>query len=93
MKSIYDNVYAELPFYVAWYAPLLETKTNFLNNALTMQSGKEGTIKQSLIDFIDTNPIKTINDKTYESANNLKSKIVELSSADLFDNFKAAYTS
>ena len=86
MKRIYDNVYAELPFYVAWYAPLLTTKDKFLRNALTFNNGKEGTINQSLKDFIGTNPIKSINGKTYESANN-----VESSSADLFVNFKTAY--
>ena len=90
MKSIYDNVYAGLPFYVAWYAPLLETKYNFLNNAFTFHNGATGgTINQRLTTFIDTNPIKTINGKNYSSTD--KQEIVEFSSADLFDKFKTAY--
>ena len=98
MKKIYDDVYAGLPFYVAWYAPLLTTKANFLNNAFTFHNGattdsndEKATIDQKLTDFIDTNPIKTINGKDYSSTD--KQVIVKSSSDDLFVNFKAAYTS
>ena len=91
MKRIYDNIYTNLPFYVAWYAPLLTTKANFLNNALTFHNGATGgTINKSLKDFIGTNPIKTINGKNYSSTD--KQKIVESSSSDLYENFKTAYT-
>jgi hypothetical protein len=94
MKRIYDHVYANLPFYVAWYAPLLTTKANFLNNALTFHNGAtDGNIEKKLTDFIATKPkpIKSINDIDYN--NTQKQYIVNFSSADLFDNFKAAYTS
>jgi len=92
MKSIYDNVYAGLPFYVAWYAPLLTTKYNFLNNALTFHNGAtNGTIDEKLTQFINKNPIKTINGKNYSSTD--KQTIVDFSSADLFDKFKTAYNS
>jgi hypothetical protein len=90
MKSIYDNVYAGLPFYVAWYAPLLTTKENFLNNALTFHNGATGgTINPKLTSFIKTKPIRSINDIDYN--NTQKQEIVESSSDDLYENFKNAY--
>ena len=95
MKGIYDNVYTELPFYVAWYAPLLKTKAHFLNNALTFHNGAtmdsenvEATIDSKLKKFIDTtNPIKDINSNTYLVINKLS--VVFYSSLDLYEKFKA----
>ena len=90
MKSIYDNVYAGLPFYIAWYAPLLETKENFLNNALTFHNGvTDGIINNNLTSFIETKPIRSINDIDYD--NTQKQEIVESSSYVLYKNFKTAY--
>jgi hypothetical protein len=100
MKRIYDDVYANLPFYVAWYAPLLATKAKFLRNAFTFHNGAtvdadgiEATIDSNLTTFIGTkpNPIKTINDNSDDSFGKLS--VVQNSSLDLYENFKAAYTS
>ena len=104
MKSIYDNVYAGLPFYVAWYAPLLETKENFLNNALTFHNGElkngevDGSIDEKLTDFIATKPIVEINKKTYSNLNkndtNYETLYISASSNDLYDDgFSAIYSS
>lgn len=99
MKSIYDNVYAGLPFYIAWYAPLLETKENFLNNALTFHNGASGgSIDPKLTTFIDNKPIVEINKKTYSSldknATNYETSYISASSNDLYDDgFSAIYSS
>ena len=97
MNSIYDNVYTELPFYISWYAPLLTTKANFLNNAFTFHNGattdsngEKARIDQKLTDFIDTNPIKGINCNDYSSTD--KQTNVQSSSSDLYENFKNKYT-
>ena len=90
MKNIYDDVYNNLPFYVAWYAPLLTTKANFLNNAFTFHNGAtDGNIETKLTDFIDKNPMKTINGNTY-LLNDIFN-ILFFSSADLYQYFANEY--
>ena len=90
MENIYDDVYNKLPFYVAWYAPLLTTKANFLNNAFTFHNGATGgNIEQKLTKFINDTPIKSINGKDYSSTD--KQIIVKSSSDDLYQSFANEY--
>jgi len=98
-KILYDDVYANLPFYVAWYACHgLTTKAKFLRNAFTFHNGatvdadgETATIDPKLTSFIATNPIKSIIntiDNTKSNQANVKS-----TSIDLYEKFKTAYKS
>ena len=92
MKKIYDDVYVNLPFYVAWYAPSLKTKESFLRNALTFHNGQVGTIS-TINEYITTtpHPIKTINDD-YVSGNDLLD-FVDTSIDTLFTHFSNYFQS